>query len=116
MGIDFIRKTKGSIRKCRDKHKAKLSTQLVANVKDVITILVKPKNGFCFSDGQLYELHLAEGCLGVYFKRQLIGISETDDSLLIQTIEEYGGKALGKFHAIRQHSGRIDVSVHLKGD
>lgn len=113
MGADFINNAKGSIRKSREKHKSKLSTELIAQIKEVTTILAKPTTTFCFAEGQSFELHITDNGLDVFYDRQLIAKSEIDSPSILDEIKKCGGKALGKLKRIRTHSGRADISVLL---
>lgn len=113
MGADFINNAKGSIRKSREKHKAKLSTELVAQIQEITTILANPTAQFCFAEGQSFELQITDNGLDIFYERQLVAKSEIDSPSVLDEIKRYGGKALGKLKRIRTHSGRIDISVLL---
>lgn len=111
MGLDFINTVKGAIRKSRERHKAKLSTELVAHTHEVTTVVASPTKEFCFSEGQSFELQITDTGLDVYFERELVAKSEIDSPSVFDEIKKYGGKALGKLKRIRPHSKRVDISV-----
>lgn len=114
MGLAFLSQIGKQFRKRWDEHRIRLSTpdlfgQLAKSVK---TVVVKPMNGFKFGKGQKFEVAVSGGdrfC--IYYNRQLVGICDDPALSLVQAAEAVGGKVLGLFHEMREHSGFADIII-----
>jgi hypothetical protein len=114
MGLEFINKVAGSIRKSRDKNKAKLERELTPIPDHVQVLTFEPLKGFQFSNGQSYEVCLNETKIELYYNRKLIGLTEKLAPSILEALKDAGGKTIGFFEKLRRHSNQIDVTVKFK--
>jgi len=113
MGLAFLSQISKRFRKRWDEQRIRLSTpdlfgQLAKSVK---TIVIKPLNGFKFCKGQQFDLTVREDRFYAYYKRQLVGVCDGPSQSLVLAAKEVGGKVLGVFHEMREHSGVADIMV-----
>src|SRR5439155_450366 len=113
MGLAFISKTGKQSRKRWDAQRIRLSTpnlfsQLAESVR---TIVVVPLNGFDFCEGQRFELDVRGDRINVYHNRQLVGICDRPARSLLIAAKDVGGKILGEFQQMREHSGVAEIVV-----
>ena len=113
MGLAFLSQVGKQVRKRWDKHRIKLSTpdlfsQLAESVR---TIVVVPLNGHDFCDGQRFELNVCGDRINVHHNRQLVGICDEPARSLVLAANEVGGKVLGVFQEMREHSGVAEIVV-----
>ena len=114
MGLAFLCKTNKQIRKRWDVQRTRLSAPDLFSglAKSVRTIVVVPCNGFEFSEGQRFELDVQEGGrFYAYHDRLLVGICDQPARSLLLAAKEVGGKVLGVFHEVREHSGVVEIIV-----
>jgi len=113
MGLAFLCKTNKQIRKRWDVQRMRLSTPDLFSglAKSVRTIVVVPCNGFEFSNGQLFELDVQDGRFYAYHDRVLVGICDQPARSLLLAAKDLGGKVLGMFHEVREHSGVVEIIV-----
>lgn len=113
MGLAFLSQRDKQARKRWDKQRIRLSApdlfgQLAKSVK---TVVVKPLNGFKFCPGQSFDVTLCEGRFYLYHNRELIGICDVPARSLVLAVAEVGGKVLGIFQEMREHSGVAEIIV-----
>lgn len=116
MGNEFLNKSKGAIRKCRDKQKEKIATELMPIVDEIQVISVKLLSENTFCEGHKFEVTLEKDMVGVYHERNLVGFSKNISPKLAKDIEQFGGRALGVFDKFRPYSKQLDISVCIKKD
>lgn len=114
MGNEFFNRTKGAIRKCRDKENEKIAIELVPIVEEVQIVSVIPIVDKEFCKDQKFEVRLEENKVSLYHERNLVGTSENISPILAEDIQKSGGLALGKFDRFRPYSKQLDVSVSIK--
>lgn len=116
MGMDFIQKAKRGFRKGWDRERSKLS---LADLgfrgvpKKIRTISCKPFSLENFVEGRQYELNVEHGRVFIYHKRVTIGVCEFPPQSVLNELIQLGGKTLGSFHKIREHSGLVEIIVCL---
>jgi hypothetical protein len=113
MGLGFLSQKDKQVRKRWDRQRVRLSApdlfgQLARSVK---TVVVKPLNGFEFGQGQSFDLTLREGRFFAYHNRELVGICDDPSRSVMLAASEYGGKVLGIFQEMREHSGVAELIV-----
>jgi len=113
MGLAFLTQKDKQARKRWDKQRIRLSTpdlfgQLAKSVK---TVVVKPLNGFGFCQGQSFDMTVREGRFYLYHNRELVGVCDDPARSLVLAVEEFGGKVLGMFQQMREHSGVAEIIV-----
>ena len=113
MGLAFLTQKDKRVRKRWDAQRIRLSApdlfgQLAKSVK---TVVVKPLNGFEFCEGQTFELALRKGRFFLYYDRELVGVCDEPAQSLVLAAEECGGKVLGIFQEMREHSGVAEIIV-----
>jgi hypothetical protein len=118
MGADYISKTKKTHRKGWDRAKRKLSLDelLFQRPESIRNILVTPYDSsdlskFC--QGAHYELNVEEGRIFVYSGRDSIGVCKEPPRSVLKAVASLGGKTLGFFSRVLEHSGLIEISVCL---
>src|SRR5262245_12303035 len=111
MGLAFLTQKDKRTRKRWDLQRRRFSTpdlfgQLAKSVK---TVVVKPLNGFEFSQGQEFELALRAERFFLYYERELVGVCDDPARSLMIVVEQCGGKVLGTFQEMREHSGLAEI-------
>lgn len=116
MGMDFILKAKRGFRKGFDRERTKLT---LADLgfrglpKKIRTISCKPFGMENFSEGSRYELNVEHGRIFIYLNRMTVGVCEYPPQSVLSELIQLGGKALGLFHKIREHSELVEIVVCL---
>lgn len=118
MGADYISKTKKSHRKGWDRAKRKLSldelfSQMPESIRTILLTPYDPSDLSKFCDGSLYELNVDHGRIFVYSKRVEIGVCKEPPQSVLKAVALLGGKTLGLFHKVQEHSGLVEVVVCL---
>lgn len=115
MGADFISKAGKSYRKGWDRERRKLSIAELFNrmPESIRAITVTPFNLPKFCDGGRYELNIEEGRIFVYLNQEPIGVCTEPPRSVLTAIAALGGKTLGIFLKVREHSERVEVAVCL---
>ena len=115
MGADFISKAGKTYRKGWDRERKKLSIAELFNKmpESIRGITVTPFDLSKFCDGGRYELNVEEGRIFVYDKRETIGVCTEPPRSVLKAVAALGGKTLGVFLKVREHSGRVEVAVCL---
>jgi hypothetical protein len=115
MGADFISKAGKTYRKGWDRERRKLSIAELFNrmPERIRAIVVTPFDLPKFCDGGRYELSVQEGRIFVYSNRETIGVCTEPPRSVVRAISALGGRTLGVFLKVREHSGRVEVAVCL---
>jgi hypothetical protein len=114
MGMDFIQKAKRGFRKGWERGRQKLtSVDLFLRLpgRKIRTILVVPFGPENFHEGDQYELNVEHGRIFVYRERVPIGVCKEPSQSILNEMTDLGGKALGAFYKVREHSGFIEIVV-----
>lgn len=117
MGSDYLSKSKKSHRKGWDLSKTKFSVdELFAEKPESIrTILITPfdpSDLSKFSDGPC-ELNIEDGRIFAYSKQKSIGVCKEPPRSIQKAVAALGGKTVGLYRQMRQHSGNVEVSIYL---
>ena len=116
MGNDFIRKVTKSLRKGFDREYKRLTLADLGfrgTSRKVRTILCVPFGLENFKEGSVYELNLEDGRIYLYKERQRVGVCQDPPRSVALRLKEVGGKALGSFDKLREHSRLVEVVVGL---
>ena len=115
MGADFISKAGKTYRKGWDRERRKLSIAELFNKmpQSIRGITVTPCEISKFCDGGRYELDVQEGRIFVYLNRETIGVCPDPPRSVLAAVAALGGKTLGIFLKVREHSERVEVAVCL---
>jgi hypothetical protein len=118
MGADYISKSKKTHRKGWDRAKRKLSldelfSQMPESIRTILVTPFNPSDISKFSEGGLFELHVEHDRIFVYLKRVCIGVCKEPPRSVLKAVNALGGKTLGLFHKLQEHSGLIEVVVCL---
>jgi hypothetical protein len=117
MGIDFIRKVTKNLRKGFDREYRRLTLADLGfrgTSRKIRTILCVPFGLENFKEGSVYELNLEDGRVYLYKDRQRVGVCQDPPRSIVLQLKEVGGKALGSFDKLREHSKLAEVAVWLK--
>jgi hypothetical protein len=117
MGIDFIRKVTKNLRKGFDREYRRLTLADLGfrgTSRKIRTILCVPFGLENFKEGSVYELNLEDGRIYLYKDRQRVGVCQDPPRSIVLQLKEVGGKALGSFDKLREHSKLAEVAVWLK--
>lgn len=115
MGADFISKMKKGIRKGWDRERRRLSIAELFNrmPESIRAINVTPFEQAKFCEGDRYELNVKEGRIFVYSNQVTIGVCKEPPRSVLTAVAALGGKTLGLFIKVREHSGTVEVAVCL---
>ncbi len=116
MGNDFLRKVTKSLRKGFDREYKRLTLADLGfrgTSRNVRTILCVPFGLENFKEGSVYELNLEDGRIYLYKERQRVGVCQDPPRSVALRLKEVGGKALGSFDKLREHSRLVEVVVGL---
>jgi hypothetical protein len=116
MGNDFIRKVTKSLRKGFDREYKRLTLADLGfrgASRKVRTILCVPFGLENFKEGSVYELNLEDGRIYLYKERQRVGVCQDPPRSVALRLKEVGGKGLGSFDKLREHSRLVEVVVGL---
>jgi hypothetical protein len=116
MGNDFLRKVTKSLRKGFDREYKRLTLADLGfrgTSRKVRTILCVPFGLENFKEGSVYELNLEDGRIYLYKERQRVGVCQDPPRSVALRLKEVGGKALGSFDKLREHSRLVEVVVGL---
>jgi hypothetical protein len=116
MGNDFIHKVTKSLRKGFDREFKRLTLADLGfrgTSKKIRTISCVPFGLENFKEGFVYELHLDDGRIYLYKDRQRVGVCQEPPRSIALALKALGGKALGSFYKLREHSKLAEVVVGL---
>jgi len=119
MGNDFIQKTKRSFRKGLDRERWRLTLAepgLFGTSRKRRTLSCVPFDLSHFGEGMKFELNLENGRIFLYSNRVSVGVCKEPPQSILQELSTVGGKALGVFHKLREHSGMVEIAIALESE
>lgn len=118
MGADYQSKTKKSHRKGWDLAKRKLSLEELRferpeSIRNILVTPYDPTDLSKFCPGAIYELNVKMGRIFVYLGGDDIGVCKEPPRSVLKAVSALGGKTLGFFSRVLEHSEQIEISVCL---
>ena len=116
MGNDFIHKVTKNLRKGFDREFKRLTLADLGfrgTSKKIRTILCVPFGLDNFKEGLAYELNLEDGRIYIYRDRQRVGVCQQPPRSIATALKDLGGKALGSFYKLREHSNMVEIVIGL---
>jgi hypothetical protein len=116
MGISFIVKTKGGIKKGWDMAKRQLSIdelQFDCPAESIRTVQAIPVNFGEIETGQEFAVKESDGSLLMLSKGRIIGVCESPPLSVLDGLTNLGGYGVGKVDRVKKLSGFLDVIIYL---
>ena len=113
MGTEFFNRNKGSIKKNREKHKAKVERELVPTVSESIVINFDIWTDRGYNADQKFEVCIEENRLLALQDRTPVGWVLDGETQLFRDILAAGGRAIGEFDRYLKHSSKLCLKVRL---
>jgi len=116
MGNDFIHKITKSLRKGFDREFKRLTLADLGfrgTSKKIRTISCVPFGLENFKEGFVYELNLEDERIYLYKERQRVGVCQEPPRSIVLALKALGGKALGSFYKLREHSKLAEIVIGL---
>jgi hypothetical protein len=117
MGVSFIVKTGGGIKKGWDKAKRQLSIdelQFTCPPESIRTVQATPVNSSEIETGQQLAIKEDKGSLLMLSKGNVVGICKTPPPSVLDGLTNLGGYGVGKVDRVKKISGFWDVVIYLK--
>ncbi|MEQ1605634.1 MAG: hypothetical protein ABL999_12275 [Pyrinomonadaceae bacterium] len=113
MGTEFFNRNKGSIKKTRDKQKAKIEQELLPSVNESNVINFDVWTGRTYNADQKFEVCVEENRLLALQNRNPVGWVLDGKTQIFQEIVAAGGSVVGEFDRYLRLSGKLCLKVKL---